>query len=285
MAGYPPYPVGGGVPAPHNDPLVPPDFGGWFNRVFGVFRRSWKPLLILQVMAVAVGALVGVAQFLVVPDRARLGAEIGQAPATGPAIAVYLVGLVISLVANAFIASASVVAVVRDAVGHPTGALAALRLGTSRAFPLLGWCVVGGLMMAVTLGITAVIPLIGPILFLAVLLYLGVVFGASLLGVVVIERGTLGRCFALVGRRFWPTVGRLVLLGLIAAVYALVAVIVPVLLAVSGTTPVLSVILAVILLLPLWTLVPAVGVVTYSELRFREDGVTSTASLAAEMSR
>jgi hypothetical protein len=115
-------------------------------------------------------------------------------------------------------------------------------------------------------------------------LYLSIVIFSSLYGVVVIERGGLGRCFALIKGRFWATTGRMVVAVLLGGIYAGVAQAVSSVVG-GGPTGVFSVILHAVLMIPLGVAAIAAIVVTYAELRFHENTEVSTPALAAELAR
>lgn len=253
-------PEDAGLPAqpqfpPANDPLVPANFGGWFERVLGVVRRSFAQLAVLQVIVAAASVVVGAVTALMAPDLAVL---------------VSIIGLLVMLVVSAYVQSASVFVAIRDAAGQPTTAAEGLRLGAGRALPLLGW----GLLAGILAGIGFVVFILPGVYLMIVFIVLG--------GVVVVERAGIGRCFTLVNPRFLPTAGRILLAALVGVVYFAIVFVVT-----GGFSPSVSVIGAVvrpILLIPVGVVGTAVVVVTYAELRFHERGV-NTGTLIAELSR
>lgn len=267
--GYPPpgYPAYSGPPS---DPLVPADIGGWFERIIAVVRRSFVPLLVIQAVVAALTALYGVltaglAPMVPVAPGAATMPDLG-----GLFLAIFLGALVLAAV-SLFAQGASVYVAIRDASGEPVTAPDALRFAAGRALPLLGWSLLAGLMLAA-----------GAILLLLPAIYLAIVFGAALLGVVLVERGGIGRCFALVHRRFWPTTGRMLLAFLITFVYVLVlGAVVGFTLGNSALAPVLQSVLAI----PLGLAWVGIAVVTYAELRFHERPDVLTPALAAELRR
>jgi len=145
-----------------------------------------------------------------------------------------------------------------------------LSFAAGRALPLLGWGLLAALMVAA-----------GFVLLFLPGLYLLVVFGAALAGVVVIERQGIGRTFALVNRRFWPTAGRLLLALLAAVVYDGIAGFVAGALSTPGT--VVHMLLTAVLTLPVTLASVGVAVVTYAELRHHENPSVTSGTLAAEM--
>lgn len=267
---------------PANDPLVPANFGGWFERVLGVVRRSFAQLAVLQAIVAAVSVVVGVVTALMTPDfaalRSRLesGAPLTQDQISGVGAAnatigvISIIGFLVMLVLSAYVSSASVFVAIRDAAGQSTTAVEGLRLGAGRALPLLGWQLLAG-----------ILAVLGFVLFILPGVYLLIVFTA-LAGVVVVERAGIGRCFTLVNPRFLPTAGRILLTALAGIVYFAIVFAVT-----GGYSPSGSVIGAIvrpILLIPLGVVGAAVAVVTYAELRFHERGV-DTGTLVAELSR
>lgn len=280
--GYQPYPWAGGYPTPDDDPLVPKDLGGWFGRIGGVIRRSWRRLVVLQAIGAVIEAALGVARNLTAPAIAGLGFGAGRGAGLSPAtvaaesglyLRISLIGAVVAIVIVAFLFAAGVFVIVREAAGHPTSVADALRLGAPRALLLIGWGVLAW-----------IITTIGLLLILLPGIYLGLVFGASLLGVVVIERGHIGRCFALFHRAFGAALGRTALAAVIGAVYVVIVFIIASLIS-GGAGSVTTPIVQAVLLIPLGMAAMAFYVVNYAGLRFYEDGSTSTVSLAAEMSR
>jgi hypothetical protein len=260
---------------------VAKDLGGWFGRIGGVIRRSWRRLAVLQAIGAVIEAALGVARNLTAPTMAGLGFGAGRgaslSPATvaaesGPYLRISLIGAVVAIVIVAFLFAAGVFVIVREAAGHPTSVADALRLGAPRALPLIGWAVLAWIITAI--GLLLILPGI----------YLGLVFGASLLGVVVIERSHIGRCFTLFHRGFGAALGRTALAAVIGVVYVVIVFIVASLIG-GGAGSVATPIVQAVLLIPIGVAAMAFYVVNYAGLRFYEDGSTSTASLVAEMSR
>ncbi|MGQ0575659.1 MAG: hypothetical protein ACT4RN_15870 [Pseudonocardia sp.] len=245
------------------DPLVPDDVAGWVARISGVARRSWAALLPLQLAAGFTGLVVGT---LAGPpfdgsplDPAAIGPDfLGTTVLAG----LVLVGVL------AFTSATSVVLAVRHANGEPTTLADAARAASGRVLPLVGRLLVAGLL--VTVGVFLVVPAV----------YLAVVFGASLYGVVVVERGGIRRCFALVNPRLLPTLGRMLLaVGAYLGFLTVAGVIVS---AVGGGS--LPGRIAQVLLGAVTGVVGVgVAVVTYAELRARERPGVGTATLAAEL--
>jgi hypothetical protein len=245
-------------------------FAEWFAKIFGVVARSWQPLVIIQLVAALPGLVLGgLAEGLMAPDPTSYSSPEAAGLATGATVGV-LLAVLISVVFALFAQGASVFVAVRDAVGRPAKAGEALSFAAGRALPLLGW----GLLAAIML-------VVGFLLLLLPGLYLAIVFGATFTGVVVIERQGIGRTFALVNPRFWPTAGRLVVVGVMAFVYNLIITLLTAALAGAGTF--VATLLSAVLALPISLLSVGVAVVTYAELRNRENPAVGSPALAAQM--
>jgi hypothetical protein len=117
--------------------------------------------------------------------------------------------------------------------------------------------------------------------------WLAVVFGSVLTGVVAFERGdTWGRCFALAKGAWWGLLGRLVVIALIGGVVGGVTGGVSSLL-VSGDAAGLELVSSMIntvLTIPIEMLGAAVAVVTYAERRGATQA-TTTADLVRDVRR
>ncbi|MBV9139859.1 MAG: hypothetical protein JO115_02880 [Pseudonocardiales bacterium] len=264
---------------PSNDPLVPASFGGWLGRVLGVVRRSFAQLAVLQMITAAVSVVFGVVTALMTPDRAALrsqlesGAPLTQHQISGLAASALIstIGILVMVVISAYVGSAAMFVVIRDAAGQPTTAAEGLRLGAGRALPMLGWGLLAGILAG-----------IGFVLFILPGVYLMIVTIALAGVVVVVERAGIRRCFTLVNPRFLPTAGRVLLTALASIVYFVIV------FAVTGgfspSSGVIGVVVRRILFIPGGVVGAAVAVVTYAELRFHERGV-NTGTLVAELSR
>jgi hypothetical protein len=262
-APYGQYP--GGPVVGSDDPLVPSAFADWTAKVVGVVSRSWQPLLVIQAVAALPGLLLaGVTEGLLSDP-----ASMSQAAVVGVSLG-GIVAAVISVVFGLFAQGASVFVAVRDADRRPVRAGEALSFAAGRALPLFGWGLVAALML-----------MLGFLVFVLPGLYLAIVFGGALTGVVVIERQGIGRAFALVNRRFWPTAGRLLLAVVAAVAYsAIIGLLVGL---VADPHTFLSSVLSSVLLLPLSLAAVGIGVVTYAELRHHENPSVGSSALAAQM--
>jgi hypothetical protein len=254
--------------APLSDPLVPPDLRGWLDRVIGVVRRSMVPLLTLQLGVAAVGAVLTYLMEAVLPAQpAPAGAN-----GAGAGGFIAMLGLLVAFAVGIFAQGASVYVAIQDAAGHQATASEGLRFAAARAPGLIGWGLSAAALTA--FGLLLVVPGI----------YLAIVFGAGLAGVVTVERAGIGRCFELVNRRFWRTAGRIVPAAAVGAFYSMV--VAPYLVdALSTPNSMSAVALQAVLGVPLGMASVGVTVVTYAELRFHERGDVFAASLAAELAR
>jgi hypothetical protein len=112
-------------------------------------------------------------------------------------------------------------------------------------------------------------------------LYLAVVFGATLIGVLTVERMPIVRCFQLVNRRLWPTVGRMGIAVAVAAIYSVASTFV--VSALSSPQSIAEAALQAAMAIPLGIGAVGVTTVTYAELRFVESPQVMTPQLAREI--
>lgn len=247
--------------APLSDPLVPGDLAGWFHRIAGVTRRSWVPLLVIQLLVAAVSAPFG---------YAFTGLAAAGPPPRSAMTALVPLGMALVLLAGALGQAASVFVVIRDAAGEPFVAADARRFAVTRLLPLLGWGLVAG-----------VLTVFGYLALVLPGLYLTVVFLAALVGVVCVEREGIVRAFTLVNRRLWPTTGRMALVALTGGCYVSASGwVVSVLTAEASLREML---LSYAVNIPLSMALVGVYVVSYAELRFHEQPRTLTPRLADEI--
>jgi hypothetical protein len=252
---------GGHPAAPLDDPLVPPDLRGWAERVVGVARRSLVPLVTIQVGVGAVGVAISVA---ITPLLPAPGAE-----PNGAASMVAMLGLLAAVVIGILAQSGSTYVAIRDADGRPATASEGMRFAVRLAPILIPWGIAAGAMTMV--GFVFVVP--G--------LYLAVVFGATLIGVLTVERMPIVRCFQLVNRRLWPTVGRMGIAVAVAAIYSVASTFV--VSALSSPQSIAEAALQAAMAIPLGIGAVGVTTVTYAELRFIESPQVMTPQLAREV--
>jgi hypothetical protein len=199
-----PYPPYGPPPTPDpasDDPLISPDFSGWWNRSMRLLAATWRQLVLIQLLW-AIPLLLITVVSNVVPDAAEGGAADLVVVLVFIA-ATFLLGLVTTL--------ATLHVLVQYATGHPMSVGWALRTGLRRAAPMLGWGILAGLMV-----------LVGLVLCVVPGLYVGVVF-TILPAVVLLERANaIGRCFQLVHAQFGPALGRIATIAAVGLAFALV---------------------------------------------------------------
>jgi hypothetical protein len=283
-------PSGFGGP-PVADPLTPgpyPTFDGWVRRVARTVGRAFGPGLAILALCTLVPALLtgGVTLWF---QQTRLTAQVTPGQQLTSAQLTQLLGelggyIGITLLASGIAAVATSigwVAVLRlmvdQAAGRPASIGAALRYGVRRGPLLWGWYLLAELVVMVGLCACFV-----PGVYLALALSL-------IAPIVAFERGepAFTRSFRLVHSNFWPTVGRLLLLGLAVAV---VTYLVPCVFGAAtgiggglsapshqpGTLALaVDVLLSALVALPI-ALVEIAGVlVTYAELRGRQEPLTS----------
>lgn len=257
------------------DPLVPAGFGGWFRRVADASRRGLVRLVLVQFVAIV---LVAGCTALFQPRRDALFTE----QSTGMSSTV--LGTINSLLLIAIMAcavTASAFIMIKRAAGQSSAAVRLVRFTIRRAWPLTFWLAVAGSGYLLLVWLTAIGGAAPPYFALAVFLYLYVVLGGSLIGVVVVERRLwpIGRCFSLIRRRFWRTTGRLLIAHLAVMLYFWVVSLLPS----YPSRGLVGGLLGFIHLIPIGIVGTAVAVVSYAELRGHSDPSTTADTLADEL--
>jgi hypothetical protein len=201
------FTVPGYVQQPGIDPLISPDYNGWWTRAIEIVKRAWKPLAGLQ----AIGLLIALAIQAPVAAYVALRSEEVEAilanpeqqqemPDLTPLLAVLgftLLLALLGLIAAAIITVASVHIGVSSAVGAPVQFGEALKLAGRRVFPLLGWQ-----LLAIPIYVVAVCLCVLPVFYIAAVF-------TVLPAVVAIERtNAIGRCFTLFHRNLGPSAAR-----------------------------------------------------------------------------
>ncbi|WP_327005644.1 hypothetical protein OHA72_63625 [Dactylosporangium sp. NBC_01737] len=211
------------------DPLVSPDYAGWWRRSLAILQQGWRTLAVLQFIGLVLSLLFSVPQALlmlsVLDDLARASRTVdpdtGQAvtPDLGPIFGLFgvlLVGAFLGILVSFAVAIACNHVAVSVAAGLRPRIGAALGLAVRRVFPLLGWQLLAGLIVVV--GICAcILPAI----------YLSAVF-LVLPAVVTFERGSsaISRCFKLFHQDLGASISRIATIGGISIGIAVVAYIV-----------------------------------------------------------
>ena len=174
-----------------------------------------------------------------------------------------VLGLVVSTVAK----GASAWVITHDAAGEPTTWGAALRFGVRRFWSFVGWSLVTGIVTALSV-LACVLPAV----------WLGVVFGSVLTGVVAFERGdTWGRCFALAKGAWWALFGRILIVGVLGwAAGAVVQAVTDALVSSDATVALIgATLVGGVLRLPVDLLGASAAVVTYPATARRHAGCTT----------
>lgn len=299
--GLPPLPGASGPPTVPLPPVyldglvVPPGAGlsDWLERVIDVIKRSWRPLLLI-------GLVTGVLPTFVLSLLADGATFSGHAVAgngtlgfsgrlVGVSVGFGCLGLIVA-VAAAYLAAlgsaGAVWTVTQHAAGRVSGLSQALRYGRRRALPVWGWTLLAGVL--VLIGLCACI--VPGLYFL--------IATSMVVPVVVYERAPgVSRSFGLVHASFGTALVRLLLLGLAIAVLGCLGglpagIAQATLVNAGGAARWLGSLGAgiwqAIVTLPVFMLASAGIVVTYAELRSRqqvEAGAQplSTAQLLAEL--
>jgi hypothetical protein len=209
-----------GYYATPGDPLVSPNYEGWWQRGLALTRQTWKQVLTVQAIAALPMAAITLPFSLRLADEgARMLAVVEANPGRLPDMSGYfeaalpffgltlLTGL-LSVVAMAV----CVRLVVLAATGQPVSIAAAFSIGISRAPAVIGWGFLAGLVY-----VGAFLACFLPIIYVgAALMVLPVV--------VTLERGSgIGRCFALFHADIGTSVARVATLWGITVGSTLVA--------------------------------------------------------------
>lgn len=250
------------------DPLVPADFSGWMGKIVDVFARSWRPLLVLQLMlAVPLTVLLGLfrraagTSTWLTADGSQLKLHLDHPGAAAGVIA----GLaVVALLLGAAVQLASLWVVVRQAVGRECPLSAAFRFAANRLWPLIGWQIVAAVLISIGL-IALVVPGI----------YLAVILVPLLLGVVGLERGGVKRCFELARGQSLALFGRCCTVFVIALAYSELTQVITAAVFGRGSTGWGTQLMSSVLELPLEIAGMAFLVVTYAEVRGRQQNTSS----------
>lgn len=273
------WPPAGGPPT-LEDPLVARHFSDWTGKIVDVVARSWRPLLVAQlILAVPVAVLTALLDQSIGGDASSLQlSDIGnQNEITidhpGAAAAAGLALIVVWLALGSITSLASMWIAVRHAAVSPARLPAAFRFGARRAVRLIGWEIV--VVVLVALGLLA---LIVPGIYLAVVLL------PTIVGVVAFERAGISRCFALARGQFLPLLGRCCVALLVGTAYS--EVVLAILKGVygDGGSVWARQLTSSVLELPLDVAVTAFLLVTYAELRGRHEPLT-TRRLSVELDR
>ncbi|RRR99363.1 hypothetical protein [Glycomyces terrestris] len=271
------------------DPLVTDAFEGWWHASFDVVQRSWRTVgLILLIGVVLPRWVLGAynnnvrapKQDIVVTDWGAFAREYSPGALAG------FIGLVLTL-AVLYVSGSAVLAAVRTAAAEAAGGFLSLGEAFSFGFKRGGRFFLWLLLAWVTIAVGLV---------LCVLPGLWAVFALSLMAPAAVfeaHRSPYARSVQLTHSAFWPALGRLVIVVLVAVAANLVIALVGLLLAglwhavfagwlAAVLTIVTEAVMALLLLAPMiWIL--SAALCTYAWLRGRTESVSAT-SLSAEAS-
>ena len=264
------------------DPLVTDSFEGWWNASLEVVRRSWRSIgLILLAGVVLPRWILGSYQSLAGGHRLEVDDLAGTWwPGTGGAVVGGLLGLVLL-----YLTGSSLLAATRTAAAEAAGGFLSLgeafSFGFRRGWKFWLWLLLAG--ATVSVGVVA-----------CLLPGLWAAFALSLMGPAAVfesHRSPYTRSIQLTHSAFWASLGRLILVVLVAFAANLVIGVVGLLLAgvwhavfagwlASVLTVLTEAVMALVLLAPMiWVL--AASLCTYAWLRGRTESVSAT-SLSAE---
>ena len=262
-----------------NDPLVSHDFSSWFSKVFAAFKRSWKSLLIIQLIA-SIPSVILVLSLGSLRTSFLTTTSQTVVPTFNVASLVFsLLGVLLTLVLSSVAAGASAHVVAHDAQRQLLGDQNrttwqdGVRYGLSRFWPMLGYSIVIG-----------TLTMLGFFLCILPGVYAAVVFYSTANAVIAFERGdVINRCFALIKGSWWEVFGRLIVVGIGLIAMSCITGLFSgglSLAARSSGVSLVQVIIGRILGLPTAMFVSVLPTLLYAELRNKLEGV-STAQLAA----
>ncbi|HEV7897085.1 MAG TPA: hypothetical protein VGP31_04490 [Planosporangium sp.] len=294
-AGYQVPPLGP-VPPPNpfadpSDPLISPDYAGWWRRNVALLRAYWRPLLVLQLIAAAVALVLRVPTAIAealgsreLQTGARLsGTEALHALGNAlPWLGVGAVGAMLSGVAFAVAILAGMRLIVVAVTGGQPDVGAALRGALRRLFPLVGWGLLAWLI--VLAGICAC--------FLPGLYFVAVF--TVLPAVVLFERGgVIARCFKLFHADLGASLARVAtIIGIAVAAALITSVVGGIVNVIAGTSAgstgplvgatLVTAVLGVVVNVALGVVLTPLILTTYADERARREPV-HTGVLAHEL--
>jgi hypothetical protein len=184
------------------DPLVSATFSGWWERSFRLLQAAWRPMALVQLISVIPVFLVSAVAS--VQTDAQL-AEITETTDASQIDWGALFRPLLNLLPFIVVTNLAVLRLlVQRATGRPLSIGAALRDGLRRMPPLLGWSILGALLVVIGF-VFCILP---GVYLLAVL--------SVLAPIVLLERGAgIGRAFQLFHAGFGAALGRIAtMLGL-----------------------------------------------------------------------
>jgi hypothetical protein len=189
-----------------SDPLISPDYAGWWQRNRAILRAYWRPLALLQVVGVVAALVLRMPTAIVLAIQTRglsSGAPLDSAGIRHslaralPGIGVGATGSILAALVLALVSLAGMRLIVIGVTGGQPSVADALRGALGRLFPLVGWGLLAGL-----------IVLLGFCACFVPALYFAAVF-TVLPAVVLFERGgVISRCFKLFHADFVASLAR-----------------------------------------------------------------------------
>jgi hypothetical protein len=271
------------------DPLISPDYAGWWQRSIDIVKKYWKELLILQAIG-AVASLVlrlpvALLQINTVNDLQSQGpiTDANAGSALGRAVGLFTASAgtgFLAIIITSLVTLATIRLIVTAITTGRANVGEALSGSLNRVFPLIGWQIVAGLIVLV--GVCAcVLPSI----------YLAAVLFPILPAVVLFERtNVISRCFKLFHGNLNSSLARVATMAAIGIVAGLIAFTITAILGAganmaSGTTvagTIAGTVIGVIITAAAGLLFGPLTLTTYADMRARVEPL-STSVLAAEL--
>ncbi|MET7396237.1 hypothetical protein ABZS66_22410 [Dactylosporangium sp. NPDC005572] len=137
------------------DPLISPNYGGWWQRTMAILKTAWKPLATLQAIGIVANVVLTVppALYLVylqsqLPTDPNTTQQIDLGPFLGVLGLTFLGVFLVLLVQFAVVIASNHIGVaVASGVQPQVGR--SLALAAKRVFPLIGWQLLAGLITVV----------------------------------------------------------------------------------------------------------------------------------------
>jgi hypothetical protein len=298
--GYPPpgYPTPPSYPTPPaysfgpvgpTDPLVSPDYSGWFRNGVNIVKRGWQQLAALQVAGIVLALVVSapVAAFLAL-QRDDLTKSVTNASTTEaspadlsvliPVVGLSFAGIVVSFILTAIITLATVHVAASAAAGVQPNLGNAVRLAGRRVFPLIGWQ-----LLFVPIALVALCACVLPVIYVAAV-------ASVLAAVVAIERtNAVARCFALFNNNVGVSASRIATIFGISIAAGLVSSVIGSIFDVSVganggtgaiiTASVIGSVVSAVVSGAAGILTAPLALAAYADMRARKDGITGATIL------
>ena len=204
---YPPAPPAGysvpqwqHQPPAGYDPLISQTVGEWWQKSINLVRQAWRPLVTLQAigMAATIATQAPVAIYTELTAANRGAADASDLGGLMASLGLTSLGSLLSVVVTALVTVGSIYVLMAVVAGLRPDLGPALHGAARRAFPLIGWQFLAG-----------VIILAGVCACVLPAFYFAAVF-TVLPAVVAFERGgAIGRCFTLFHRDLGAAAGRM----------------------------------------------------------------------------